>query len=354
MQQFNYGYYRAYFKGRYELDGLPIASTRILSFNIREDLLTTQNSSFTVEAVPDAVSEGDVLIVIDPFGSKLYTGVVKSLEDYSIDCKDILTLFDDSDLYLIGSYSNVNCHTRTKYILQHYRNNNISDPKITTLIDQFNFIESKEYDRNWTFNYTEVHEKNVYDLLMLQYSRYNSKIAVDISIDDVRPTISTAHVKTDIINLVDNTVVLPTIEPIIEAQDVNKLIIYSADYANIRGTYFLTSAGVTTDPQNLLRINIINTKIVNSDDELLTIVNSELGNTLYSHQLKVDMIPDNKLYDYFSFQLGGQFVVSVNNSVYDTIYTAYELDFPLDVQKCENVRLTFGTVRKRASERYFQ
>lgn len=354
MRQFNNGYYRGYFKSRYHLDKHAISNVRILAFNIREDLLNIQNSSFTVETVPSNVKEGDVLIVIDPCGTTLYTGVIKTIEEQSIDCKDILTLFDDTDLYHIGSYKHVNCHTRTRYILNHYRNTNSYDSKITSLIDQFTFEESDDYDRGWTFDYTEVHDKNVCDLLLLQYERYNSKITIQVFIDGKRPIIHTGHVRSEKINLLDNTIVLPSMEPIIETQETNKLVIYSEDYSQLRGYYFLTENGVTNDPSDLLRTNVINTKMVSSDESLESIVNSELGSSLYSHQLKVSMLLENRLYNYFDFKLGGYFMVMIKRNIFDTIYTAYEIDFPLGSQKCELVNLTFGKVRKRASERFFK
>ena len=353
MRRFKKGYYRAYFKGRFALTEKSYGYARILSFNIREDLLTSQNSSFKLEAIPNAAMIGDVIIVIDDKGTKLYTGVIDSIEENQIEVKDILKLFDDVDFYAIGSYSDANCNTRTRYIIEHYRNNNSDDMKITSLIDQFDITESDTYPRGWGYEYTEIHTLNLYEQLLKMFDVYGVKITVDISIGESRPSIYTAPINAAVHKLIDNTVILPSMTPVVEIKEINKLIIYNQVGDTKRAVYYLTSEGIVDDANDLTRLNIVNTKIINSDEEINRIVSSNLEKEMYNHKITIQMILDNKLYDYFSFILGGRFIISIKRKYYDTIWTAYELNLE-ENGVLETSNMTFGKVRTKASERYFQ
>lgn len=353
MRQSRKGYYRVYFKGRFALKEKAYAYSRALSFNIREDLLTTQNSTLKCEAIPNAATVGDVVILVDAFGSKMYTGVIKGIEENQIDVKDILTLFDDNDFYSVGSYSNKNCNTRTRYILEHYRNNNSDDIKITDLVDQFDINESDNYPRKWGYEYTEVHTLNIYEQLLKMFNDYSVKITVDIPIGIGIPTITTGPVETAVHKLIDNTVILPSITPSIEIQETNKLVIYSEDGSTKREVYYLSVDGITQNANELTRLNVVNTVIVNSDEEINTILSNNLEKEMYNHKIVADFVINNKLYDYFSFILGGKFEVTVKKKYYETIWTAYELNLDEDAN-LDIVTMTFGKVRTKASERYFQ
>ena len=353
MHQSRKGYFRLYFKGRFALNEKAYGYARVLSFNVREDLLTSQNSSFKLETVPNAAVEGDIVILIDAYGKKLYTGVIKQIEDIQIDANGILTLFDDNDFYQIGSYSNSNCNERTEYILNHYKNNNSDDPKISELIEQFEISHDDECPRGWQYDYTEVHTLNVYEQLLKMFDDYSVKITVDIPLNEGQSTIFTGPVNTGVHKFIDNTVVLTSITPTIEVQSTNKLVIYNQDGNQKRGVYYLTENGVTQDANDLTRLNVINTNIVNSDEELSTVVANNLEKEMYNHKIVVNMMLDNKLYDYYTFELGGNFIISVKAKYYETIWTAYELDLE-EEGDLDIVTMTFGKVRTKASERYFQ
>lgn len=353
MQQSRKGYYRAYFKGRLALKEKSYGSARIRAFNIREDLMTSQNTSVQLEAVPNAAENGDVLIIIDQYGTKLYSGVIDSIEEGAVELKDILHLFDDSDFYPTGNYSSENCNTKTRYLLQHYRNSNQDDIKITSLIDQFDISENEESQKGWSYDYTEVTTINLYDELLSIFDQYGSKIEIDIPINEGQPAIYTSHVKGTVHKLIDNTVFIPTMTSVLEVKDTNKLIVYNQAGDTKRAVYYLSEEGISQNADDMMRLNIVKTKIVNSDDDLESIVASNLEKEIYNHKITVEMIIDNRLYDYHSFNLGGQFTVSINGKYYSTIWTAYELNME-EGSVLEISKMTFGKVRTKASERYFQ
>lgn len=353
MQQSRQGYYRAYFKGRLALNKKAYATAKVLSFNFRFDLLTTQNSSMLLEATPNAVTIGDVVIIIDAYGSVLHKGVIKSIGENQIDFNDILTLFDDDDFYKVGTYSNVNCNTRTRYLINHYKENNSDDPKITNLVNQFEITEGSTYPRGWKYEYTETHIINLYDKLLKQFDDYGIKIDVDIPINEGQCTIHTYQVECEINKLIDNTVVLPSMTPTIEIQETNKLIIYNQDGTSKRASFYLTKDGITDKPDELTRLNVVKTKIVNSDDDLNSIVSANLEKEMYNHKISIELVLNNKIYDYWSFVLGGKFEVSINRKYYNTIWTGFELNLEVD-GVLEIVKMIFGKVRTKASERYFQ
>lgn len=56
---------------------------------------------------------------------------------------------------------------------------------------------------------------------------------------------------------------------------------------------------------------------------------------------------------YYSFVTGGKFKISINRKYYDTVWTGYELNLD-ENSALEKATMTFGKVRTKASERYFQ
>lgn len=357
MQLSNNGYYRAYFKHRMFLTEAHYAVSRVLSFNVRRDILGAANSSFLLEKVPDAVVEGDVIILLDPFGTEFYTGVVRSINNDDLDCVQILGLFDDVIKTKI-EYWAFNAGFIAIKLLKEYggifSNPNVSINTNDTLSNRFisQFDMTKDNSDTTIYTVYAEEEYNLEKLMIEIYSAVGTLASVKIGIGEGRPIIKFENSVAEKIKIIDNTVIVPTIDPIVEVADANKLVVLDQDGLGVRAIRYLTDSGISTDPSDLTRLQVVKTKYVESDVEIDAIISTELSKELYSHKIEVTMILDNKLYDFFEFELGGEFDIFIKGKYYNTILTGYELNKEVG-RSCEEVKMIFGKVRTRATQRFF-
>ena len=103
--QDNYGIYqyRCYVKDQMKMWEAPKSFMRVDSFHIRVDLLTNATSDITVIETPSNINIGDVLVLYDPTGQTLYTGVIDSIDDKKINCSQIQSFFKGTWIYTQGS-----------------------------------------------------------------------------------------------------------------------------------------------------------------------------------------------------------------------------------------------------------
>lgn len=87
--------YRVFIKDCLNLVSEPIANEICTSFSIERDLMGNATSDFTLLSMSGNIKEGDILGLVDPYGSIIYTGVIKSIGE-SIQCNQMLAIFDDN------------------------------------------------------------------------------------------------------------------------------------------------------------------------------------------------------------------------------------------------------------------
>lgn len=102
--------WKAYVKDQMNLSAKPKAFLNLLTFDCKNDLLTTANSSFECMSLPSNVSKGDVLTLLNPYGVPRYHGVITSIEETTIQTAQIQNYFAGTWVYdlpsLIGQGDN--------------------------------------------------------------------------------------------------------------------------------------------------------------------------------------------------------------------------------------------------------
>lgn len=91
--------WHGYVKDQLDITSKPKAFLRIRSCSIREDLLTSTTSSFNCLEVADNISNGDILLVTDETGKKMYLGVISSIEEQTISTYQIQHIYAGTWLY---------------------------------------------------------------------------------------------------------------------------------------------------------------------------------------------------------------------------------------------------------------
>lgn len=339
-------YLRGYFHSRSRIGQEPIANIKVLFASIGVDALASCESTFNLISIPSAVEIGDVFTLYDQYGSSLYSGVVKFKESNAIECRQIVSLFDDNWLYKRTQPGTIEQEIKNA-ILDRFVNSN--DPILKETFGAFDIkITSKttggigKQDSDYVTNF----ESFLYDCFL----KYEVKTDIVIPFKG-KPYISIGKVNLPEIKIGDNVHSIQNISPVEEIYEVNKLVVYGEENKEYRGTFYGSRNGITENANELTRFNVVKTNYAFSDDPIALVKAQNLRNEMYNHKLTLDLVLTNRLYDFFSFQLGQKFKVFNNNTFYETILTGYNFECG-ETQEMEVVTLMFGKVRLKASIRW--
>lgn len=341
--------YRAYIHDRFNLNLEIKGSARVDEFSIKRDALTRANSSFSLDKIPNSTNEGDILTLMDNYGTTLYQGVIIRIEANVVETSQMLSIFNDQFKYDVVNKASIE-QTIADHITSKLAIN--TDPLISEVFNKFNVtyvpLNTSQLPTR-AGDYTHNLEEFMYSI----FDNYDVQLFFNIPFTASAPTLEVRKVTKEKIKLIDNTVYLPGFFPVTEIYETNKLEVYHTEefaYA-YRGTWFGSKNGITTDPNELTRLSKIKTNIAFSDDPIPIILAQNLRTNMFNHKVEIDFILNNKLYDFWNFELGQSFEVWYNGDFYDTILTGYEMEKIID-NNVSNVKLIFGKVRTKASQRW--
>ena len=343
--------YRGFIKKVYELDGLSLTSSELLiqQMTIKRDILSKATSTFSVVAIPEAMEVGDIFGVYNENGKVIYTGVVTNMDETSVTCDQIVSIFDDKWLYQDGRTGTI--ETSAKWVIDNCFavNQDTLKSRIFSQFDVLTTSSTSGYFATQDANYVG----NFMDFIFELYESYGILVDINIYFNALKPIISIGTTNKPKLTIGNNVGSLRNFDIAKETADVNKLIVYTNSGSALRGIWYLTASGITTNPSALDRVSRIKTKIEFSDDAIETIIANNINEKLYEHEISVEMVLKNRLFDFDSMALGQPFNVYYDKSYYDTILTGYELKCDKD-GKTDIVKLKFGKVRQAIENRLFK
>lgn len=338
--------YRVFIKDCLALDDLPVANSICLAFNVNRDLLSTATSDFTLLDMPTNIKVGDVLGLADPYGTVIYTGVINSIGD-TISCRQALGMFADQWKYRTAS-SQQTIEGKIKNIIENDFVGS-SDPMIA---DRFPFTVTASSQTAGTLeekepNYTVDFEQ----FLMQMYDQYGIITEVSVPFGAVTPAITIKKATHGAIKIGNNVQAIQNLTPFTEVFETNKLVIYNQEADTIRGTFYTTPQGITTNPNNPLRLPVTKTKFVfDSETDLDEIKQQNLQEQIYNHRISFDLILNRGLYDFYDWELGMPLQIWYNGAYYSTIFTKYSMAKEANADVAA-VSITCGKVRNTLTEK---
>lgn len=338
--------YRISVLDRLNLEKKPLISAKCLSFNIRRDSLKKTNSSFFLDKTQSGLKEGDVLVLYDSYGTKLFYGVINRVDGKSIDCNQIESLFNDLWKYNVINQSSLES-TLKKIIEDDFISN--SDPLISDLFSVFTVNTISTTNENLPSKECD-YIKNFESFIYSMFNKYFIRFHFDLPLNGTNPKIDIGKKSLPRIKIANNNNATRNISPLTEIFETNKLIIYSS-VGEYRETWYTSNNGITNNPNELTRLTIVKTKIVFSDEEINLIKAQNIRNEIYNHKIDIELVLNNCLYNFFEFELGQEFSVWMNGSYFDTILTGYELNKNMN-GFLEVVKLTFGKVRTKLEDKW--
>ncbi len=336
--------YRIFVKDCLALDDLPIANSICLTFNVNRDLLSAATSDFTLLDVPTNIKNGDVLGLVDPFGTVIYTGVINSIGS-TISCRQATAMFNDQWKWHDPSQTTI--EGKLKAIIEADFVNS-SDPMIA---DRFPFTVTTSSTTSGTFEAQEATFTTDFEAFLMQmYDQHGVITEISVPFGDVTPTITLKKATHSAVKIGNNVQVIQNLTPITEVFETNKLVIYNAEGDTLRGAYYTTPQGITTSSSSPLRLPVTKTKFIfDTDTPLDEIRDQNLQEEIYNHRISFDMVLNNNLYDFFDWELGMPIQVWYNGAYYSTIFTKYNLRKEINTDVAA-VSVTCGKVRNTLTE----
>lgn len=345
--------YRVFIKDCLDLVNLPVANEICTAFSIKRDLMGNATSTFTVLNKSGNIKEGDILGLIDPYGTILYTGVIKSIGE-DIECTQMLSLFDDNwkwydptattiegkiqDIIQTDFINSTDVLVRQKFPF---------DITVTSQTEgTFEQHTQTKTEEGEQVEYTsQRYVQNLEDFLYELYDTWNVIVDIQVPFGAERPTITIGQPTSESVKVGNNVLPILNMTPFTEVFEKNRLFIYDKDGAELRAVYYGTKEGITQDASNPLRLPVINSYYVFSSDAVIEdVVSEHLQEQMLNHKITFSLLLDNNLYSFFDWQLGMPFEIWWNTQYFSTIFTAYSINKDIN-QEMEIVDITCGKVR---------
>lgn len=312
------------------------------------DLLEKKISTFELEYIDDNIDIGDVLGLYDDYGTLYFTGVINEIDydNNQITCDSNISYFEYNWFYNAYSEQTVSTEAIVKkaiedtfvnssdYLMREkYKNINISLAS-SSLTDKLPEKDEKTIESFRDFLYDCYSSFGIICDFKIFFEQRNPTLTIDSSSASLSP-----------IKIGNNFNAIQNFTVDTDTFELNKLTIYSKDGTTLRGTYYGTQGGISTDDESPLRLKKINNEFVFTDDEIDSVVKQKLSETMYNHRITFDMILNNSLYSFFDlFKLGCPIEITYNSTFYDTIFTGYEMEKSQD-SDFSSVRIVCGKLR---------
>lgn len=364
-----YNKIKGYFLPRwveYNKERVAYASVDIQSFTINVDTLADSSSDFECfQKVPNAVKVGDIFIVLNSDGTELYKGVVQGIEETKVSTLYIYELLNYNVAIKKNTLLQGNLNQKLKQLINLAKNqtsytnyaqtNRYKDDYAWQYLIHFwnNYYytgEEVSYEQSFDDN-TVVNIKE--ELYKISSLGFNFEINFPFSNSSVTPNteiycnknVATKKQIEDINKTVFESSVLIT-----EA-DNNVVQVYSSNDGRDLGHAYLTSSGLTTNPDVANRQLNFKNKIVFTDSlNFDEVIHNEMEARLYNHKIELNMWYDAKYCNFESYKLGDIMKCYVKGKMYTTVYTGYAMEYK-DGEGLQKVKMIFGKVRPRLTQR---
>lgn len=371
--------YHAYIKNRYSLTTGIIAEMEVLEADIKEDCLQKSTSTFVVANVPSNVKVENILILTNGKGKKLYQGIIDSISNDTIVCREILAYFDAPYLFhdntnrpdiAYGNYTNVTL-MNLQYALLRYAYTLFYGDQNTDAIAQYEdrqryddvrIMWQKRYANTFTdvnfplYDSTEI--KNFESVLFDMFNQFGVVTELDFGILDNfdMPYYSggartfngkmTANYYNDALVISDNVESIADVNIDIEYTDSNLVYVYNKEGTSFR--QLLKLDGVNTNTEE----NTIPAKqeMIMSDDSIDTLKAQYISQNNYNHKISFTLDLNNELYGFDDFKLGRPIRFYRGNELFDSIITGRSYQIPRD-GGMNSVTYTLGKARSNLTSK---
>ena len=329
------------------------------SGEINESAIEKSVSKFQVDNIPSTVKVGSLVMVYNPKGKKVYQGVVESINNNELCCREALSYFDTPYLFhnnknnsvLIGNGMNDITTIDVQYALQSYikslqngiyNTDNIlndetnlkyimrfvfSSPDRDNYIDaQFPLIESTEVKNFEEFLFDMFNQFGI--TTDIQFVLRNPQIVISCNYDTSEITLS-------------NNIEMSDLNIDVEYTNTNLLYVYNASGTSFRGLLKLDGVDTNRMPGTIPAKE----QMIMSDEALNNLKLQYIDVYNYNHKIDLQLKYPNKFYSYDELKEGQRVKFYVGNELYESIITALSYNISDRTSEIREVKYTLGKAR---------
>lgn len=352
--------YRLYIKSVTNLGGRSVESseTRVIKATIRRDLTTKVSSSIEVLNIPNAIIIGDIVGIRDASGRTVYQGVVKSfnLSNNTIDCNQLISLLDFTFLYKYSDYTATNIEDNLLQLLDKIK---ASSELMNQALGSIDFTKGTETSgKILKTDDKEYITFNAMSKIIEFYANYDVVLDMNIGFGENRGTGLIKRYDNDIKNIIkDNVSAVRNVSITKEEANVNTLHINNK-LGNIIASFYVKNDGSVVDYDgfddrpHILKVKYVSTE--KTDQATIDGIKAEnLPDESLNHCITMELLFNNKMFDFYSFELGSWYELWLQGKHFYSALTGYNYTINNN-GNVEKATLTFGKVRQSLESRLFK
>lgn len=348
--------YRMYVKNAWTLNQRAVANFPLYAGQFGDDYLELHYSRFYSHDIPSNIDVGDWCGVYDQFGRVVYGGIIDEIDGEEIGVRAMLSVID-SDTLLDWNSAMTYTEQQLKTFFDSFFQTNgyhvlsVGNAMTVTADSSTQTADLRPASDLYTIQnaYNIVKEQidafGIYPYMTLPYAASNVLVSFRTT---NKSKVTIANNASCILN--------PTIQ---EGDIPINTLLTKTNYND--GTYSLKCTILNTDgtyqdgftpPINLalcFHKVIIKYADIKNGEEYTGFAQQQMPPLIYNHEITFDLLLDNNLYDFYSWELGMPMDIWIDGKYYDTILTGWETSFEND-QAPSIVRITCGTSRTKLTE----
>lgn len=347
-------------KSATDLSGRAVANFPLISGKFGEDQQSIYTSSFVGVDIPSNFEAGDFCGVYDEYGTIVYSGIINQIQGNTIESRAMLSLFDFEWFLkpITGVDPNYYAEEQIKFIVD----TGLTDSGVVaqgikadmTITDATQTVAGKLYAHNSVIeNWPST---NIAKFMLDTQNAWGCHyyFTLPYAPGNLALTISQATHAKEVIG--DNTTAVFNINAGEEQSPDNVLRVWVWNgsggnfwtYTLLKdGTYTQTPPGDASLLFSKMRVKT--QRLVTADWDFQNTVQMLMPPLIYNSNISFDMLLENNLYDFYDWQLGMPMEVWKEGRYYQTVYTAWEMEFA-DGQPASIVHITCGTARSKLTE----
>jgi len=345
------------------------------------------------------VSIGDYVYVYSQFGKNIFNGIIQGYDETSITCGSMNYLFN-KDIIL---------HSNTSRTIRYNTGNGeaaISVPNasvsysltevylllLRSITDigysgvdvleipsywfnniglyynpvSYSVFANETYGDYVMCNYPIVNDTsvaNLYDVLCNIYSELNiyvkdrcvqTKYTRDnVQYDCLEISFVPLSVSQSVITLGSNNEQVSNVKIIEESDNTSILFIFNSAGNVVRGVYTINENGeIEYNNSFAKRPSVYMPKVVLSDDNLNTVIKSNLTASKFNHKITFDLMLDDKHnFRFDDFNINTRIDFYYNNKVYRSVITAISYDIIVNSNEIQTLHITLGMARNNLTSK---
>lgn len=362
-------------------DNLPYARhnyfTKVISASVSQDGTSSTTTTIVCKDIPSVFINNMPVFLMNPKGKVVYCGVIKSINDNTITCREPISVFDND--YIL--YSETPTHSIIYYLYQqmnHFRLGHLDsqdkgqDISVSRMMKEFrlNYDHRVPFDVSKAINVTAPATSNTesinlesyifdqfnnFGVYVLPYLDWIYRADADTDNGQGRKYLMFLTVMNprtyDTIELGDNLECLSNITVDVQEQETTVLNIYNSSGSTFRGCYSVKNDGTITELVQPISNYICETsckpKVVMSDDKINVLLEQYLSSAKYNHKIEFDISFDNSLLPLDAFKMGRRVDFYHKNKVYNSIVTAVSFNVLENTDEIKSAKITLGKVRNK-------